>query len=85
MVFVGERLNHRDSGREAPGWVGFPNPPEVPLCPRGDAIFIEGGAVLQRTDHTAVPLLADPRYFATASSRLKCICSRPKALPSDDR
>jgi hypothetical protein len=32
--------------RAAPGWVGFRSrtPPEVPPCPRGDAIFIACGA-----------------------------------------
>jgi hypothetical protein len=45
-----------DGGRGAPGWGsrstthtrlsihGPKNPPEVPPCPRGDAVFIERGA-----------------------------------------
>ena len=35
--------------------------------------------------HTALSLTEAARYFATASSRLKCIRSRPSTLPSDDR
>src|SRR5262249_2001540 len=35
--------------------------------------------------HTALSLVEVARYFATATSRLKCIRSRPSTLPSDDR
>ena len=48
-VFIANRSNHRDSSYGAPGWVcsRVQTPPEVPPCPRGDAVFIERSAAIR--------------------------------------
>ncbi len=50
---VGDGLNHCDNGAQCRGWIcsWVQNPPEVPPCARGDAIFIFGGAAAPYFDY----------------------------------
>ena len=60
-----------DSGREAPGWVGFRS--RTPLkspCPRGDAIFIECGAA---TRHENLPCMTN---FAASLTQPQALLAR---------
>ena len=63
------RIEHRDSGPQRRGRfvAAFKNPPEIPPCPRGNAVFIEHGAATRHAkllfNQRAVTLLPQGSHW----------------------